>query len=224
MTLYYNFGVFDVNVIAERLKEAMELRNLKQVDLVQRTGIGKSSICTYLAGDYLPKQTNLYKLAKALSVDPAWLMGEDVPMEWRGTSDQQPLPAGLLPVEMRRVPILGPVAAGVPILTDPEYGEYAALPEEARHVDAALRVEGDSMTPRYLDGDLVLIRFQQDVDDGQIAAVCVDDSITLKHVYHLRDGVQLVSENAKYPPMLYTAENSDCIHVLGLAVGYLRWD
>ncbi len=125
---------------------------------------------------------------------------------------------------MRRVPILGPVAAGVPILTDPEYGEYAALPDEARHVDAALRVEGDSMTPRYLDGDLVLIRFQQDVDDGQIAAVCIDDSITLKHVYHLKNGVQLVSENAKYPPMLYTAENSDCIHVLGLAVGYLRWD
>ena len=163
-------------------------------------------------------QSKIKQFADIFGVSPSELMGlaDDQP--------RRPLPAGLLPVEMRRVPILGPVAAGVPILTDPEYGEYAALPEEARHVDAALRVEGDSMTPRYLDGDLVLIRFQQDVDDGQIAAVCVDDSITLKHLYHLKSGVQLTSENAKYPPMIFTPENSDCIHVLGLAVGYLRWD
>ena len=213
-----------MNVIAERLKEAMEIRNLKQVDLVQLTGIGKSSICTYLAGDYLPKQTNLYKLAKALSVDPAWLMGEDVPMEWKDAPDQRPLPAGLLPIEKRRIPILGPIAAGTPLTAEREYDNYISIAGDSHHADAALRIEGDSMTPRYLDGDLVLIRLQDDVDNGQIAAVCIDDCITLKRLYHMPHGVQLVSENPKYAPMMFDANNSDSIRVMGLAVGYVRWE
>lgn len=221
MTLYYNFGVFDVNVISERLKEAMELRNLKQVDLVQRTGIGKSSICTYLAGDYLPKQTNLYKLAKALSVDPAWLMGEDVPMEWEGTSDQHPLPSGLSPVRVRHIPIIGHVAAGVPIMAEREYEEY----EDDTYgiaCDYVLRVEGDSMEPRILDGDVVYVRQQPDVDDGQIAVVGVDDSVTLKVVYHMPRGLQLVSLNPKYKPMIYTQDNTDYLAIIGKAVAFKR--
>lgn len=223
MTPYYKFEVFDMNVIAERLKEAMKLRNLKQVDLVQRTGIGKSSICTYLAGEYLPKQTNLYKLAKALSVDPAWLMGEDVPMEWKDEPSpaSRPLPAGLLPVVKRRIPIIGHVAAGVPIMAEREYEEY----EDDTYglsCDYVLRVEGDSMEPRVLDGDVVYVRQQPDVDDGQIAVVGVDDSVTLKVVYHLPNGLQLVSLNPKYKPMIYTQANTDYLAIIGLAVAYKR--
>lgn len=67
--------------IANRIKEAMTVRGMKQVDLVSLTGIGKSSISTYLSGEYEPKQRNIYKIAKALDVSEAWLMGEDVPME-----------------------------------------------------------------------------------------------------------------------------------------------
>ena len=67
--------------IASRIKEAMTIRKMKQVDLVSLTGIGKSSISTYLSGEYEPKQRNIYKIAKALNVSEAWLMGYDVPME-----------------------------------------------------------------------------------------------------------------------------------------------
>lgn len=67
--------------IANRIKEAMTIRGMKQVDLVSLTGIGKSSISTYLSGEYEPKQRNIYKIAKALDVSEAWLMGEDVHME-----------------------------------------------------------------------------------------------------------------------------------------------
>lgn len=67
--------------IANRIKEAMTIRGMKQVDLVSLTGIGKSSISTYLSGEYEPKKRNIYKIAKALDVSEAWLMGEDVPME-----------------------------------------------------------------------------------------------------------------------------------------------
>lgn len=66
---------------AQRIKEALELRQMKQAELAEKTGIGKSSISTYIAGEYNPKQKNLYKIAKALNVSETWLMGLDVPME-----------------------------------------------------------------------------------------------------------------------------------------------
>lgn len=70
------------------MKEALEIRNMKQADLVEKTGIGKSSISTYLTGSYEPKQRNIYKIAKALDVNEAWLMGNDVPMERGSYSDR----------------------------------------------------------------------------------------------------------------------------------------
>jgi len=72
---------------ANRIKKALSKRGLKQADLVEMTGIGKSSISTYISGDYEPKQKNLYKIAKALDVNAHWLMGYDVPMEERETSN-----------------------------------------------------------------------------------------------------------------------------------------
>ena len=87
--------------------------------------------------------------------------------------------------------------------------------------DFALRVRGDSMTgARIRDGDIVFIRAQEDVDDGQIAAVIVEDEATLKRVYHVRDGLQLLSENPNYPPMLFTLEEYASIRILGRAVGF----
>ena len=70
-----------MDTIARRLQMALDIRNMKQSDLVETTGIGKSSISTYLSGKYEPKQRNIYKMAKALNINEAWLMGEDVPME-----------------------------------------------------------------------------------------------------------------------------------------------
>lgn len=67
--------------IAERIRIGLSLRNMRQIDLVERTGIGKSSISTYISGEYEPKQKNIYKIAQALNVSEAWLMGYDVPME-----------------------------------------------------------------------------------------------------------------------------------------------
>lgn len=73
--------------IAKRIKEAMTLRNLKQIDLVEKTGISKGALSSYLSGRYSPKQNNIYLLAKALSVNEAWLMGADVPMDKKETND-----------------------------------------------------------------------------------------------------------------------------------------
>jgi transcriptional regulator with XRE-family HTH domain len=67
--------------VSQRIQEGMEIRGLKQVDLVNMTGISKGALSSYLSGKYVPKQNNIYKIAKALNVSEAWLMGTDVPME-----------------------------------------------------------------------------------------------------------------------------------------------
>ncbi len=141
---------------------------------------------------------------------------------WKG--DPGELARGLLPLETRRIPLLGPVAAGEPIEAQPEFDEYVSVAGENGKADAALRVEGDSMVPRYLDGDIVFVRLQPDVEDGEVAAVQIDDNVTLKHVYHIPGGVQLISDNISYKPMTFTAENADSIRIIGKAVGFQRWE
>lgn len=88
--------------------------------------------------------------------------------------------------------------------------------------DFALRVVGDSMEPLYYDGDTVYIRAQDDVEDGQIAAVSIDGGGILKRVYHTKDGTLLVTINPKYRPIRYTPNNTDNIRIIGLAVAYFR--
>lgn len=134
----------------------------------------------------------------------------------------KPSPTNLIPIRRMRIPMLGGIAAGEPILAEQQYDTYV---EADVDVDCsyALRVDGDSMEPTVRFGDIVFIRQQEDVDDGQIAAVLIDDSATLKRIYHIPNGLQLLSDNAaKYPPRTVTFEDYDCIRILGLAVAFKR--
>ena len=125
----------------------------------------------------------------------------------------------LLPVTRRRVPLLGAIAAGEPLYAEETLD--ATDCDASLHCDFALRVKGDSMIgARIHDGDIVFIRSQDDVDDGQIAAVIVDGEATLKRVYHIKNGLQLLSENPNYPPMVFTLEEYASIRILGRAVGF----
>ena len=104
-----------VTTIAKRISEGLSMRGIKQADLVAATGIGKSSISTYLSGEYEPKQKNIYKIAQALDVNEAWLMGYDVSPERQSFSsnskDPMPQVNNLLPLPKvsRTVPILGEI-------------------------------------------------------------------------------------------------------------------
>ena len=125
----------------------------------------------------------------------------------------------LVPVRRRRVPLLGAIAAGTPLMA--EQTLEAADCDAALRCDFALRVKGDSMIgARIHDGDIVYIHRQDDVDDGQIAAVILGDEATLKRVYHIPNGLQLLSENPKYPPMVFTLDDCGSIRILGKAVGF----
>ena len=133
---------------------------------------------------------------------------------------------GLIPraqLHTRRVPILGDTAAGEPVIANRVYDEWVEIPDDGHHYDAALRVTGDSMTPKYHKGDLVFVKYQDDVLDGQIAVICLEDGVTMKRVYHIPGGLQLLSDNHDYPPIVFTTADG-CAHLVGLAVGVLHWD
>ena len=78
------------------------------------------------------------------------------------------------------------------------------------------------MAPKFLDGDIVLIRQQPVVENGQIAAVLIDNEATLKRVYVNKSDILLSPENLNYQPMVYTGEQMNSIRILGLAIGYTR--
>ena len=119
------------------------------------------------------------------------------------------------------VPLLGTVTAGLPITAIEEVEEYISIPNLTGDSDDyfALHVRGDSMIGAHIrDGDLVCIRIQPDVDDGQIAAVLIGEDATLKRVYHRPDGVMLVAENPSFAPMVYIGEECEDIRILGKAM------
>lgn len=201
----------------ENLKAIRLARGMSQDEFAELLGTSKQVISRYENSQRSPKITIAAKYANILGVSLTMLNGELEP------TIQHP---DLIPVRPTRLPLLGPVAAGKPIQVAPEDMDYVDLPYlPDKKADACLIVKGDSMIPKFLDGDIVFIRFQDDVEDGQIAAICIDDTVTLKRVHHIPNGVMLVSENSeKYSPMTYTLDEVDNIHLIGLAVGFMRWE
>ena len=207
-----------------RIKEAMHLRNKTQAELCEITGIPKSAMSQYVSGKFVPKQTRIYLLAKALNVNEAWLMGYDVPMERTSNTSEnltekypqlQPLP------KMRKIPLLGAVACGKPIYREED--EWISLPNDIS-ADFCLRCVGDSMiNARINDGDIVFIKACPEVDNGQIAAVSIDNEVTLKRVYYYpeKKKLGLNPENPAYEPFVYTNEELNDIRIRGKAVAFL---
>lgn len=207
-----------METIAKRLRIALDASGLTQTELSKLTGITKPSISTYLSGKYEPKQANVFTLAETLDVSPEWLMGRDVPMH-----KEIQAPANLIPFPSTyRVPVLGPIACGDPIEAIEQHDEYAEVPEYIK-CDFALKCKGDSMIDaRICDGDIVYIRSQPQVENGQIAAVQIAGEATLKKVFYQDGGVLLMPANPSHKPRFYSPSNmdNDRIMVLGLAVGF----
>ena len=183
--------------------------------LSSRSGVPKGTLNKLLNGETKnPTGATLKKLADAMDcpVELFYSPAEKLGCCIRNADD-------LMPVHRRALPLLGEIAAGAPIYAD-EDAELVYC-DDSLGCDFALRIRGDSMIgARIHSGDLVFIRSQDDVDDGEIAAVVVDGEATLKRVYHIKNGVQLISENPRYAPMIFTLEECDSIRILGKAVGF----
>ncbi len=211
----------------KRLRKALNLRNMTQAELCERTSIPKSAISQYLSGGFKPRQNRTHLIAKTLNVNEAWLMGYDVDIERQDTNSETNVAQELIdkydnviPIKTQKIPLLGEIACGESIVANREYELYVDATVDIR-ADYAVKARGDSMiNVRIFDGDIVFIREQPDVDNGEIAAVVVEDEITLKRVYKDNNTLELRAENPRVKPLIYRGEELDHIHILGKAIAF----
>lgn len=200
---------------SERLKYLMKTRNLKQSDILEKINergdyVSKSALSQYVNGQSLPDQSKLTILSQALGVSEVWLMG------YGDTEAQNIKNILFVKPSTKKIPVIGTIAAGEPLLAVENIEDYIDLDEKIK-ADFALRVRGDSMVgANIFDGDIVFIRKQPDVDDGEIAAVIIEDSATLKRVFKLDDKVMLKAENPRYKPIMLNGDKS--VYIIGKAV------
>ena len=188
----------------ERLKQALELRNIKPSMLAYKTGISEASISHYIAGHYVPKSDKMEKMASALRVSSAWLSGYDVPINnitGSGFQDNSQRQVGV------KIPVLGYVAAGIPLEAITEILDYEEI-----HADMlkdgseyfALQIKGSSMEPRIKNGDVVIVRKQPDCNSGDVAIVSVNgDDATCKRIMKHESGITLVPFNPAFETMFF---------------------
>lgn len=206
----------DIELIINRLKKAVENSQFSYVELEKITGIPKSTIQRYANGKTkkIPVDA-IQSIAKAVNVSDAYIMG------W---SDEPIIPQAdnIIPLpKTKMVPLVGTIACGEPILANENVEEMVPMPEHI-NADFALRCKGDSMiNARILDNDIVYIRQQETVENGEIAAVLIDNEATLKRFYRYGDTVVLRAENPNYKEFEYKKEQLNEIKVLGKAVHFL---
>lgn len=200
-------------MISETIKQIRKTHYLNQTEFANRIGVTQGAVSQWENGLTRPNLDQLRAISAAfnMSVDDIVAQLKDEP--------RRELDA----INIRRgtVPILGTIACGQRITPDTTPEGFADLPEGI-HADFALRCKGDSMEPTLMDGDLVLIRQQPEVEQGQIAAVSIEGETTLKHVYRQENGLMLVADNPAYSPIFAPVSADEEIIIHGLAVGYTR--
>ena len=176
------------------------------------TGVPKSTLQRYATGETTAIPLDrLETIAKATSVSPAYLMG------WE-KDPQSATPENLIPLRLKKVPLLGEIACGEPVFADEHFESYVECDAEIQ-ADFALRCKGDSMiNARILDGDIVFIHQQERVENGEVAAVIIDNEATLKRVYMHGAHISLVAENPAYPPIVITPNDNRPVRILGRAI------
>lgn len=207
--------------IKDRIIQALRIRNMNAKQLSDLTKIPKSSISQYMSGYAKPKQDRIYLISQALNVNPTWLLGYDVNME----DDIQNVMKSfdnIYPIDVQKIPMLGTIACGEPIYADEDRESYVLCGTEIK-ADFCLRCKGDSMVnARIYDNDIVFISKQDIVSNGEIAAVIIDDEVTLKRFYYYRDQnlVILKPENSKYEDIVLSGEKLNKVKVLGKAIAF----
>lgn len=216
-----------ISTFAQRLRAGLDARQMTQAELSSRSKISKSSISHYLKGDWEGKQDAVYSIAQVLNVSEAWLMGYDVPMDTEHATPSQPaqkatIPPGFEPMpEMDMVPLVGRIACGTPITAEQNVERIVCVPSKWRST-FTLTCKGDSMEPRIHDGDLVAIRKQPEVENGEIAAVRIGEEATLKHVYLHENFIELRPENPAFNSIILSREDMNDVVIEGKAVGLCR--
>lgn len=204
-------------IIGERIRLRREQLGMTQDQLAQRAGYkSRTSINKIEAGVQSLTQPKIKPVADALMTTPDYIMS------WDDETMPEPLPAGVKPLETRAVPMIGDVACGEPIVANQDFQSYVEIGADIK-CDCCLRARGDSMkNVRIHDGDIVFIRRQPMVENGDIAAVIINDEVTLKRFYYYRETnlIILKPENPEYEDIIYSGADLEQIKVFGKAVAF----
>ena len=196
----------------ENIKNLRVAHHYSQADVARIVGVTKQAVSQWEQGLRFPRVGVAQKLADLYNVSLSDLFDID------GT----PLPPNGFEVATTVTrPVVGTIACGEPILATENIDEYVDVPANIK-CDFLLRCKGDSMIgARIYDGDLVYIRQQPTVEDGEIAAVLIGEEATLKRVQKAGNHMLLIAENPAYPVMVLDSSSADSVRIIGKAVGCL---
>lgn len=186
---------------AKRLQVALHNANLSAQELSNKSGVAKSSISQYVNGSHKPSNISSGKMAAVLNVNALWLMGFDVPMQ---ESIQNSV---VSPVKGVQIKVLGRVAAGIPLEAITDIIDTEEISQKLARTGEffGLQIHGDSMEPRMYEGDVVIVRQQDDAESGDIVIAMINgDDATCKRLTKYAGGIGLVSLNTKYEPMMFS--------------------
>lgn len=199
--------------MAQKIKELRVANDMTLEQVADIVGVGKSTVRKWETGMIANmRRDKIAALAKALHTTPEYLMGWSTEIEI----------SNLFKIETKKFRLLGNIACGEPIFADEQMDLYVEAGANIQ-ADFCLKASGDSMIgARIHDGDIVFIRKQDMVEDGEIAAVLIDDEATLKRVYYDQEAgvLQLFAENPQYKTMRFSGEELDHIRILGKAVAF----
>lgn len=196
--------------VGELIRQKRIELNLTQEQLGNLVGVNRAAINKWETGRVTNlKRETIKQLSEIFGISPALLVEPDIS------------PENIIPMPtMRKIPLIGTIACGVPILASENHDGDVDVPEHI-HADFALRCKGDSMiNARIFDGDIAYIRQQDTIENGEIAAVLIDDEATLKRVRLYDDHIVLEPENPQFRPIAYWNEEMNNVHIIGKAVAF----
>lgn len=206
--------------IGKRIKELRIGKGLSQIELGKIAGVTDKAVSTWEQDIKIPRMGAIEKIATYFGVTKSYIIDGELP------EIESAIPAGFEPIpKMQKVPLVGHIACGQPITAEENLEGYVDAPAE-KQIDFALTCHGDSMIDAGIhDGDTVYIRKQGEVENGQIAAVRIDEEATLKRVYYYPEDTKIVLQpaNVAYAPQVYVGEELEGISIEGLLIGFTHW-
>lgn len=210
--------------IKDKIKSRRLELGLTLDEVAQKIGVAASTFQRYESGEIKNmRRDKVKKIADILELSPSYLMG------WSEQSDATEFDSSqydnIIPLKkdyLKKIPLVGDIACGEPILANEEYESLVVI-DGSINADFCLRCKGDSMVnARILDGDIVFIHKQDAVENGEIAAVIIDNEATLKRVNYKPEKNMLIlkAENPKYDDFVYMGEELETIKILGKAVAF----
>ncbi|MCC8136115.1 MAG: helix-turn-helix domain-containing protein [Ruminococcus sp.] len=214
--------------IATKLKLERVKAGLSQKEMAGKLNMPLRTYGSYERGEREVSTAVLQNICKVLGVSSDYMLDVAEPSKVAdkvadSTQNLAPIYVNILPIKLKRFPLLGEIACGEPIFADEDRESYIMADMDIS-ADFCLRAKGDSMiNARIYDGDIVFIQQMPIVDNGEIAAVIIDDEATLKKVYYYPDKGKLIlcPENSNYEPLVYIGEELDTIRILGKAVYFM---